>query len=232
MLAKLKKYLNNQYERDEFVVKSLQSLPEGLAILDAGCGSQRYRGYCSHLKYFSQDFGKYKVDEKDGFTSGVGGEDGYRYGDLDYIGDIWHIAEEDRHFDAILCTEVLEHIPYPIDAIREFSRLIKTGGSLILTAPSNCLRHMDPFYFYTGFSDRFYEKILRENNFELISIEPVGDYYRWLCVELARTATAHSFVAKLFLAPSFLYFLLKSPTQKSRNTLCMGYHVIAKKMKQ
>ena len=30
--------------------------------------------------------------------------------DLDYVGDIWEIEERDDSFDAILCTEVFEHI--------------------------------------------------------------------------------------------------------------------------
>jgi SAM-dependent methyltransferase len=76
----------------------------------------------------------------------------------------------------ILCTEVFEHIPYPIETLKEFSRLLKKDGKLLLTAPSNCLRHMDPYFFYSGFSDRWYEKFLNDNGFELESIEAVGDY--------------------------------------------------------
>jgi SAM-dependent methyltransferase len=234
MLGRLKRYLNNQFERDKFVISELSKLPAEAKLLDAGAGSQRYRRYCSHLDYFAQDFGRYKHDEKPSFTDGLGcfqdGQQGYDYGPIDYIGHIWGIQEEDQHFDAILCTEVLEHIPYPIDTIKELSRLLKPGGTLILTAPSNCLRHMDPYYYYSGFSDRFYETILRQHGFEIESIQPVGDYYKWICVELARSAASHSLLAKLLLATAFLYFLVKKPTQSSINTLCMGYHIVAHKM--
>ena len=132
----------NYNEREEFIVKSLQSLDGN--ILDAGCGSQRYKKYCSHLNYKSQDFGLYKTEEKIGFASDT---DKYNYGKLDYQGDIWNIDEVDNYFDNIICTEVFEHIPYPIETVKEFSRLLKPGGKLILTAPSNCLRHMDPYFF-------------------------------------------------------------------------------------
>jgi len=84
-------------------------------------------------------------------TEGVGGTEGYQYGQIDYIGDIWDIKELDNTFDEILCTEVFEHIPYPNETLKEFSRILKPGGILILTAPSNCLRHMDPYFFALDF---------------------------------------------------------------------------------
>jgi SAM-dependent methyltransferase len=222
--------LNNQTDRDEFVVGQLKKLAPQSNILDAGCGSQRYRQDCTHLNYKSQDFGEYKVDEKKVMGSdGVGGRDGYKYGQLDYVGDIWEISEEDEAFDTILCTEVFEHIPYPVETVKEFSRLLKPNGTLILTAPSNCLRHMDPYFFYSGFSNRWYEKVLTAHDLTIESLETVGDYYSWLAVEMARTAAAHSIVAKVLLAPAFLYYHTKPKTTTSADTLCMGYHVLARK---
>ena len=223
--------LNNQFERDFFITNELKKIPSAHSILDAGCGNQPYREFCSHLNYKSQDFGQYTMDLKKMIGSeGVGGTEGYKYGELDYIGDIWDINEEDNTFDAILCSEVFEHIPHPIKTIQEFSRLLKINGKLILTAPSNCIRHMDPYFFYTGFSDRWYEKFLSENGLKIESITAVGDYYSWLAVEMARTATSHSFFAKLVLTPAFLYFYNKKRTETSVDTLCMGYHIVATKI--
>lgn len=220
--------LNNQYIRDDFVIAQLETIQAGKTILDAGCGSQRYRPYCEHLNYKAQDFGQYITDEKKMIgTDGVGGISGYQYGTLDYIGNVWEINESDSKFDAILCTEVLEHIPYPNETINEFSRLLKKGGKLILTAPSNCLRHMDPYFFYSGFSDRWYESILKSCGLEIQSIAPVGDYYSWIAVEIARTSKTHSTLAKLALLPAFIYYYLKTKTSSSIDTLCMGYHVVA-----
>lgn len=231
LLPRLRANLNNQFQRDEFVIAELEKISPGKLLLDAGCGSQRYRQYCSHLSYRAQDFGQYTTDTKKMIGSdGLGGIDGYVYGDLDYIGDIWAIEERNDTFDAILCTEVLEHIPYPIDTLREFNRLLKTGGQLILTAPSNCLRHMDPYFFYTGFTDRWYEKFLSDCGFRMESISAVGDYYSWLATEIARSAASHSIFAKLALGPAFLYFYSKKKTSRSIDTLCMGYHVVATKI--
>lgn len=229
MLAHLKRYIDNQYERDAFILAELARLPAGALLLDAGAGSQRYRKHCAHLRYRAQDFGGYQSDAKPGFADCSGGSAGYGYGPLDYSGNIWRIEERDAMFDAVLCAEVIEHVPYPIETIRELARLLKPGGTLILTAPSNSLRHMDPYFFYAGFSDRFYEKILPEQGLEIEALKPVGDYYKWLLVELARTGHTHSLIAKLMLAPAFLWYLLKRPSERSVNTLCIGYHIRARK---
>lgn len=218
--------IDNQYEREKFVFESLQNISENSIILDAGCGSQRYRKFCDHLIYKSQDFGQYTKDIKEGFTTG---HNKYEYGQLDYISDIWSINEEDCFFDAIICTEVFEHIPFPNETVKEFNRLLKPGGVLILTAPSNSLRHFDPYYFYSGFSDRWYEKILADNNFKIESIEAVGDYFSFIKVEIFRTMFKSNIIAKLILFPAFVYYSLKAKTTQSINTLCMGYHVIAHK---
>lgn len=207
----------------------MQKLPNGSIVLDAGCGDQPYRNICSHLRYRSQDFGQYTNDLKETIHGGKGLHQGasYQYGHLDYTGNIWNIAEENDYFDAIICTEVFEHIPYPAETIQEFSRLLKHGGKLVITAPSNCLRHMDPYFFYSGFSDRWFEHFLAEFEFAIEEINPVGDYYRWIGVEIKRTMSNYSLLAKIFLFPTFLYFYNKKQSEASINTLCLGYHVVA-----
>ena len=230
-LKNLSRNLNNRHQRDDFVTDELRKLKKGSLILDAGCGTQPYRSHCAHLNYKAQDFGQYTTDLKKMISNdGARSEKVFQYGKLDYVGDIWDISEKDSTFDAILSTEVFEHIPHPIKTIQEFSRLLKKDGKLILTAPSNCLRHMDPYFFYSGFTDRWYEKFLIENGFKIESVTAVGDYYSWLMVEMVRTARTHSIIAKLALLPAFIYFYTKKKTQTSVNTLCMGYHVVATKI--
>jgi len=220
--------VDNQAVREDFVREQIGALPNGTRLLDAGCGSQRYKKYCEHLQYFAQDFGQYKNDDKKILGRGtVGGDAGYKYGKLDYVGDIWKISELDNTFDSILCTEVLEHIPYPNETLQEFHRLLKPGGRLILTAPANCLRHMDPYYFYSGFSDRYYEHMLEKLGFDDIAITANGGYYSWLTSEIWRHLRDFGIVRSLPLIPAFIYFALKTETKESIDTLCFGYHVAA-----
>ena len=50
---------SNQAVRETWLKSQLESIPSGHRILDAGAGTTRYRKYCEHLKYVSQDFGQY-----------------------------------------------------------------------------------------------------------------------------------------------------------------------------
>lgn len=228
---KIQRRLNNQFERDDFIAEQLSQLPNQCKILDAGCGSQRYRKYCDHLNYKSQDFGQYRTDSKQVISNqGSNCLNEYQYGQIDFIGNIWKIDAANQSFDVILCTEVFEHIPYPNETVKEFARLLSPNGKLILTAPSNCLRHMVPYFFYSGFSDRWYEKVLTEHGLKIESITPVGDYNSWLAVEIARTFSTHSGLAKIWLLPALFFYFTRKKTELSINTLCMGYHVIATKL--
>jgi len=226
--SRINRFMDNQYERDNWVTSQLSSLANGSKILDAGCGSQRYRQFCEHLEYHAQDFAAYTTDEQGSFS---GNKEMYQYGEIDYISDIWNINAEDNFFDVILCTEVFEHIPYPNETLYEFSRLLRSGGKLILTVPSNCLRHMDPYFFSSGYSDRYLEFFLDKYNFTNYKIISYGSYYKWMMVEIYRTMGINGLFAKLFLLPAMCFYYLKQKynDQVAVNTLCFGYFVVAEK---
>jgi hypothetical protein len=50
-----------------------------------------------------------------------------------------HIPNES--YDALMCTEVLEHVVDPFAAIRELRRIIKVGGYILFTTPLNARIH-------------------------------------------------------------------------------------------
>ncbi len=54
-------------------------------------------------------------------------------------GDIEAMPFPDGSFDTILCTEVLEHVPAPETALREFNRVLRPGGVLIGSVPARSL---------------------------------------------------------------------------------------------
>ena len=133
--------LENQSAREKWLEQTLRKIPENSRILDAGAGTQRYHKFCAHLRYVSQDFAQY-----DGQGDAKGLQIGaFDYGQLDIVSDITSIPEPDAAFDAIMCVEVLEHLPEPEIAIREFARLTRPGGYLILTAPFASMTHFAPF---------------------------------------------------------------------------------------
>jgi ubiquinone/menaquinone biosynthesis C-methylase UbiE len=218
----------NEYQRDGWVAKTLATI-QNAKILDAGCGTQRYKKHCNHLEYYGQDFGEYIPKEH---TEGLQ-MDTWEYGKLDYVGNIWEIKEKDNFFDAILCTEVLEHIPYPNETIKEFSRLMKPGAQLILTAPFASLPHFQPYYYYSGFSKEWYMFILEKNGFEIIEITPNGNFFIFLVQENLRGLKLINnpllkIVYGIFLVPKVFIDFLLSKINKNYQ-LVFGYHVLARK---
>ena len=172
----------NKATRDAWLKDTLQKIPTGSRILDAGGGELQYKPLCEHLNYVSQDFAQYD-GEGDGKGLQTGAWDQTR---LDIISDITAIPEPDASFDAIMCIEVFEHLPEPIKAIKEFSRLLRPGGHLIITAPFCSLTHFAPYHFYTGFNRYFYEEHLSKNGFKIIDLVENGNYFEYLGQEVRR----------------------------------------------
>ncbi len=50
-------------------------------------------------------------------------------------GDAEHLAFADNAFDIVVCSEVLEHLIEPQQALTEMRRVLKNNGTLILTTP-------------------------------------------------------------------------------------------------
>ena len=86
----------------------------------------------------------------------------------------------------MLCTEVLEHVPRPIDALAEMVRIVRPGGQLILTAPLGSGLHQEPYHFYGGFSDHWYRKFLDELGCDIEEITPNHGWFANLAQECAR----------------------------------------------
>jgi len=163
----MKFYTNiNEENRQAWLKKVIKVLPQGIRILDAGAGELRNRSLCSHLAYVSQDFCQYKGNSGGAPNEGLQSKS-WDTSRIDLVCDITAIPEPDASFDAILCSEVLEHIPDPPKALDEFSRLLKPGGKLILTAPFASLVHFAPFHYCSGFSRYWYEYHLTLRGFEI-----------------------------------------------------------------
>lgn len=166
----------NDYERDNFVAEIARSLPSGTRVLDAGAGTCRYKPLFAHCEYKAQDFASYTGKE-------------HSYGTLDYVGDITAIAAPDEAFDFILCTEVFEHIPRPDLAVKEFSRLLRDGGEIAITAPLGSGIHMPPYHFYGGFSPYWYEHFLPAVGLRIEFIRPNGGFFKLYGQESRRFLT-------------------------------------------
>lgn len=57
-----------------------------------------------------------------------------------FMGITQKIPLKDECMDYVVCSEVIEHVPYLDLAIREMNRVLKIGGKLIITFPNEKLR--------------------------------------------------------------------------------------------
>lgn len=224
--------MDNEIVRNKWIMQVLESIPSGARLLDAGAGEQQFRKYCTHLKYVSQDFAEY-----DGAGDGSGLQTGkWDYRNIDIVSDITSIPEPSSSFDVVLCTEVFEHLPEPILAIKEFYRLLKRGGRLIITAPFCSLTHFAPYHYYSGFNRYFYEKNLHDNGFLIDVINPNGNYFKYLAQEVHRiegVSLLYSQYRTRWFERFALFIVLKMLGKMSKRDngsnelLHFGYHIVA-----
>ena len=177
------KRLKNHQARINWISKTLRGLPEGSSLLDVGAGECAYKPYCSHLEYLAQDIAEY-----DGSGDGKGLQtDKWDTSQLDFVCDLYDIPEE-RQFDTVFCSEVLEHVVDPVRAVEKMARLTKPGGRMIVTAPFNSVTHFSPYHFCTGFSQYFYRHHLERLGFEITELTANGGFFDSVDQELGRVS--------------------------------------------
>ena len=173
--------LKNQAAREAWIGQTLEALPNGSSLLDVGAGECAYKKHCSHLDYLAQDIAEY-----DGQGDGAGlHTKTWDTNELDFVCDLYDIPE-DRQFDTVFCSEVLEHVVDPVRAIEKMAKLVAPGGRMILTAPFNSITHFSPYHFCTGFSRYFYEHHLPRLGFKISELTPNGGFFDGLDQEIGR----------------------------------------------
>ena len=167
--------------RDNFVKDVALTVPCNHKVLDVGAGMKPYKPLFSHCIYTSHDF----INNKDVIDS-TRCETTETLKQHDIYSDILSIPVEDNSYDLILCTEVFEHVPEPIRAMKELVRICKPGGKILITAPFTSGIHQEPYHFYAGFSPYFYDYLKNLYNLKIIQFKNQGNFFLLQHQEIAR----------------------------------------------
>ena len=226
----------NRGSRAAWIRDQLARLPANARLLDAGAGAQPYREHCAHLRYVAQDFAAY-----DGHGDGKALQmPHWHYNGLDVVSDIARLPFADHTFDAVLCSEVLEHVPAPIAVLGELARVLRPGGTLLVTAPVAAMTHFAPYFFYTGFSRYWYELHLPAAGLTIRELSANGSYFAYVAQELRRLPNAAGKYgaasmlrrAALRLVTRLLLATLAGTARRdshSAELACFGWQVVAER---
>jgi SAM-dependent methyltransferase len=99
--------------------------------IDVGCGSKPYRAIVNSNVYLGIEV------QQSGHTHE------HEHVDIYYDGSQLPIATESA--DLVLCCEVLEHTSNPKTLLQEILRILRPGGTLVLTVPFAWGEHEQPF---------------------------------------------------------------------------------------
>jgi SAM-dependent methyltransferase len=169
--SELRNFTNGSLARRpilRFIESAADVLPPGARILDAGAGHQPYRELFAHCEYLASDWAGSVYDA---------------HLDADIVAPLHDLPIGDRVLDAVLCTQVLEHVPNPREALAEISRVLKPGGKLFLTAPLSWPLHEEPYDFYR-YTNHGLREIVAGAGLEVESIDGSTSYFTTVAILL------------------------------------------------
>jgi len=140
----------------------LEHMPKDAVVYDIGCGQKPFADFLR---------GKVKahigVDLADGF---------YAPDQVDLIGTAYSVPAPDGSGDAIILSQVIEHLETPLLAMEEASRLLKPGGILFLSFPFLYPQHAQPRD-YLRYTEYYLANKLADKNFEIIACDRIGGFW-------------------------------------------------------
>lgn len=146
------------------LIKEIQRLIKTHAqgeLLDIGCGEKPYEAFANQYvkKYVGVDHELTPHDKTR----------------IDFFSDAYQMPFPEARFDTILCTEVLEHLEEPKQALTESCRVLKPGGLAIYTVPFAWHIHESPrdFYRYTYYGLQY---LFTQAGFEIVEIRSLNGF--------------------------------------------------------
>jgi SAM-dependent methyltransferase len=131
-------------------------------VLDIGCGIKPYREIIG--KYCTEYIGLDHPATLHGLR------------EVEVVGDALGLPFGGESFDSVVSFQVMEHVREPQLFLSEAYRVMKRGGTALLTTPFMWGEHEQPhdYYRYTRYGLRY---LVEKAGFEVIAIEPGTGYW-------------------------------------------------------
>jgi ubiquinone/menaquinone biosynthesis C-methylase UbiE len=132
------RYERPSFKRREQVVKSFILDQQPLASrrwIDAGCGTGRLSRMLAaqgaHVIGVDAAEAMLVIAREIAEGSAIGNRLTFQH-----VEDVIHLPFAGGSFDGILCSSVLEYLADPLACLREFARVLRSGGTLIVSIPN------------------------------------------------------------------------------------------------
>jgi len=124
-------------------------------VLDVGCGAKPYRDWVPGARRYV----------------GIDVFDGPSVDGLIVPGRPWPVG--DAEFDAVLCTQVLEHVPDLEHTVGELARVMRPGADAIISVPFIFGEHNAP-HDYRRLSQHGLRRLLGDHDLDVVEITQQG----------------------------------------------------------
>jgi SAM-dependent methyltransferase len=132
-------------------------------LLDFGCGRKPYENLFTVNEYIGVDMEKTGHDHTNS--------------KVDVFYDGKRLPFDNNSFDALFCSEVIEHIFNPDEILPELNRVMKPGARALITVPFCWNEHEVP-YDYARYTSFGITHLLNKHGFRVLELKKSGNFVR------------------------------------------------------
>jgi SAM-dependent methyltransferase len=144
--------MNNGDDPVQILVDDMTKTGRTLRVLEAGAGSRSHIRLGANTELVGIDICQEQLDKNPELKEKI-------------LGDIQTFPLQPSSFDIIFCWDVLEHLKYPDQAVKNFLSAVREGGLIVLGAPVvNSMKGMITKYSPHWFHVLVYRHLLGNKN--------------------------------------------------------------------